>query len=304
MKETSFFRFEVNDSPSWIPAGPFGDMKTTTEGGGDGKWYLHVQAQDPAGNVGEVKTVHAVFDNTAPTVVADPDPEGRVFAQAQTVRLTADEPADIYYTTNGDIPNTGSVKYHGEFIVDTTTILRFMAVDPAGNTSGAIAKTYTIDADAPDAPVLTPVGSESLDDNTPILKWSAVSDAVNYTLQYGDNADFTGAAGETGLIDTAYTVPNALEDGLWYWRVKAVDAAGNESPWSAVDVFTVDAETHRVPDEYGTIQEAMDAAADGETVLVSPGTYTEKHQLQRQGHHRGVPSADQGGPGLYRSDDH
>lgn len=34
-----------------------------------------------------------------------------------------------------------------------------------------------------------------------------------------------------------------------------------------------------VPQEYGTIQSAVDAAADGDTVLVSPGTYTENIEI-------------------------
>lgn len=45
-----------------------------------------------------------------------------------------------------------------------------------------------------------------------------------------------------GLCDGSYTIPDeaALVDGTYYWRVQAVDGAGNESDWSEVWQFTVD----------------------------------------------------------------
>lgn len=43
----------------------------------------------------------------------------------------------------------------------------------------------------------------------------------------------------------------------------------------ALATLTVEAATLRVPQEYATIQAAVDAAASGDTVLVGPGTYVE-----------------------------
>ena len=36
-----------------------------------------------------------------------------------------------------------------------------------------------------------------------------------------------------------------------------------------------------VPDDYSTIQEAHDAASDGDTVLVAPGTYRDDFMLRK-----------------------
>jgi hypothetical protein len=38
--------------------------------------------------------------------------------------------------------------------------------------------------------------------------------------------------------------------------------------------YDFEASIHRVPSEYATIQEAVDASSDGDVVLVAPGTYT------------------------------
>ncbi|MCK5805097.1 MAG: right-handed parallel beta-helix repeat-containing protein [Lentisphaeria bacterium] len=43
---------------------------------------------------------------------------------------------------------------------------------------------------------------------------------------------------------------------------------------------SLQAVTHRVPDVYSTIQEAIDAARDGDTVLVAPGRYRESFEIR------------------------
>lgn len=63
------YRYVVNTSPtapsSWGNT-TWSNTKTTTIGGFDGAYYLHVQAKDALGNMNEVKTVKAVLSNTAP----------------------------------------------------------------------------------------------------------------------------------------------------------------------------------------------------------------------------------------------
>ncbi len=65
--------------------------------------------------------------------------------------LTANEPATIYYTTDGNDPTISSTQYTVPIVISADTILKFFAVDTAGNPSGIYTETYTIDTIAPTA---------------------------------------------------------------------------------------------------------------------------------------------------------
>jgi hypothetical protein len=83
------------------------------------------------------------------------------------------------------------------------------------------------------------------------FSWGAVTDdspPVTYTLQVATNDNFTAGSivlNEEGLTNLTYTIteedrlePRSQEEP-YYWRVKAVDAASNESPWSTPGSFDV-----------------------------------------------------------------
>lgn len=61
------YRFAIDTSLTWTPAGTFATAVTATQNTGNGTYYLHVQAQDRAGNLSAVITVSALIDNTVPT---------------------------------------------------------------------------------------------------------------------------------------------------------------------------------------------------------------------------------------------
>jgi hypothetical protein len=81
-------------------------------------------------------------------------------------------------------------------------------------------------------------------DNTPHLSWTAASDALSgvdyYNIQVDDNSDFSSPENIGVTTSTNYTVGNELREGTWYWRVRAVDRAGNagtwENSWFMIDV--------------------------------------------------------------------
>jgi hypothetical protein len=88
----------------------------------------------------------APVDTVAPTVSATPKPG--TFITSQSVTLAASEPATIYYTVDGSAPAAVSPRYVAPIAVAATTTIRYLAVDPAGNSStGSL--LYTIDSAPP-----------------------------------------------------------------------------------------------------------------------------------------------------------
>ena len=101
--------------------------------------------------------------------------------------------------------------------------------------------TFTVEDTPPPLPVLLlPEDDASggmLGGFRPDLSWGPVEDpsGVTYDLQLGADPEFTAPILEkTGLAAPAYSLADeeALSRGKYYWRVRAVDQAGNASPWT------------------------------------------------------------------------
>ena len=111
------------------------------------------------------------------------------------------------------------------------------ATDKAGNVA-----TYglPLEGEAPPAPsTITPGEKEQrfgvFGPQLVTFTWTEVADpsGVTYTLEIDNNLSFFPL--EPGMRKTGLTKPNCtiqLEPGTYYWRVKAVDGAGNESGWA------------------------------------------------------------------------
>jgi len=104
--------------------------------------------------------------------------------------------------------------------------------------------SWTVDTAPPSVPsLLSPANEVNTSDTTPIFDWSDVTDpsGVTYSLQVDDNADFSSPiVSKEGLTESTYTLTKdeALSKGTYYWRVKAVDGAGNAAGWTAPFSFT------------------------------------------------------------------
>ena len=138
--------------------------KNLTPNAGEGDYYLHVRAKNGNQNwnnndVADYGPFHV--DGTAPA--SSCEPLSGVYDGSVSVSLSASEPAVVYYTTDGGEPTPSSAIYSTPLLLSSDTVLRFYAVDAAGNAespkqsvsyrvlsdSGRIAAVKRLGADSP-----------------------------------------------------------------------------------------------------------------------------------------------------------
>ena len=123
----------------------------------------------------------------------------------------------------------------------STYYWRVRSVDADGNLSAWTAPwSFRVAVAVP--ALVSPAAGAVVTDHTPYLDWSKVSasSTVHYRLQVDNDADFSSpVASKTWISYSYYTVAASLSHGKYYWRVRAVDASGNMSAWTAPRSFTV-----------------------------------------------------------------
>ncbi|MBU6997127.1 MAG: carboxypeptidase regulatory-like domain-containing protein [Theionarchaea archaeon] len=99
--------------------------------------------------------------------------------------------------------------------------------------------TFTVEtAGALTAPQLQSPTNGSTVDFPLNIRWSSVTSAYSYTLEYSRDTDFDDSTSVT-LYGTEYTVSSELDEGRWYWHVKANNSQGDSGPWSTTWSFEV-----------------------------------------------------------------
>ncbi|MBS3147914.1 DUF4215 domain-containing protein [Candidatus Woesearchaeota archaeon] len=223
----------------------------------DGNHNVRVNVTDVALNVGSTTISPGFFvDNTAPAAPT-------LLSLANTA-ITQDNTPTLDWS---DVSDVSGVRYDLQVSTDNTFATstlslqdltnsvqtvslndgiyywRVRAKDSLGNIGPySSAFSFTIDLSAPPAPqLLSPAGNLLTNDNTPTLDWTDVTDisGVTYTLQVSTNEEFTSlAVNQPGLAVS--TVTPVLPDGVYYWRVTAVDGLGNIGTPSLSRKITID----------------------------------------------------------------
>ncbi|MCZ7539803.1 MAG: M6 family metalloprotease domain-containing protein [Anaerolineae bacterium] len=108
--------------------------------------------------------------------------------------------------------------------------------------------TVTVDTVKPAKPtLLSPVKDDLVTTNLPSFDWGDVPDAARYDLQVDNSSAFGSPEVVAAPTGSAYTVTTPLADGRYYWRVRAVDLAGNVGSWSSAWTVWIDVDPAPAP---------------------------------------------------------
>ncbi|GHD45400.1 DNRLRE domain-containing protein [Mycetocola manganoxydans] len=266
-----------------------------------GDYFYKVTSVDAAGNTSAASGASAEVTVVAPDETAPSVPTG--------VSATVDESTvDVDWTASTDnVAVTGYVVYRGTtsgFTADASSLVaevsgteytdaglaagsyyyKVTAVDEAGNASAAsaasnVATIVVVDSEAPTTPSNL---TASVDGSTVDLNWTAATDNVGvtgYAVYRGTSASFgANAASRIGDSDTPSYSDAEVADGTWFYRVAAVDAAGNSSaPTAAVSATVGEPAGEPVVVQVSTAEDSM-------VYQVAPSTnYGADSQLSARG---------------------
>lgn len=177
---------------------------------------LQFFAADLAGNKELVKTEKY----SVVALVTSATPAGGTYFTPKTVTLTATSAnAAIYYTTDGSTPTIYSQKYSSPLVVNKTTILKYFAVDTAGNVEAVKTQTYTINSLTTTA---TPAGGRFASNQAVTLEANETGAAIYYTID-GTTPKKTSKKFTAPILITDITTPRSTTTVLQYF---AVDQSG------------------------------------------------------------------------------
>jgi C1A family cysteine protease len=135
-------------------------------------------AVDLTENLSDTYTENYIFDRTAPTAYSIPK-EG-YYNTDQLVTIHMSESGSIYFTLDEIDPSVSSTKYSSSFMISSDTLLKFIAMDQAGNLSEIYTQNYKIDKVKPQVEA-DPDGNHYKNTQTVTLKMNEAG-TIYYTI--------------------------------------------------------------------------------------------------------------------------
>jgi hypothetical protein len=253
---------------------------------GEGAHSVSVTAVDSASNTSPAATRSFSIDTVSPAtpVVIAPTAGELVTTVQPTISGTAEPGSTVEVregaslvcsaTTNGSGNWTctpSSNLSQGLHTVDVT------ATDAANNTSSAASRSFTVDSDAPAAPVVTSPSQDGELLNVARPTFSGTAEPGS-TVEVREGASLICSATANGSGSWSCTPSADLGEGAHAVNVVASDAAGNDSPAAtrsfSIDTIAPDAPAISAPEaaEYVGLRPGFSGTAEiGSTVEVREG---------------------------------
>ncbi|WP_321423206.1 PKD domain-containing protein [uncultured Methanobacterium sp.] len=216
------------------------------------------------------------IDTSIPTVTASP--AGGVFNGTQTVTLTVNDEgnATVYYTTDGSDPQSSSSRtvYTTPITVNTSMVLRYIAVNLVNNWSPEYTQNYTI-VNAPVANFTVNKTSGSAPLNVQFTDTSSNS-PTSWLWTFGDGTNST----------QENPTHNYTKPGTYTVTLTATNSAGNNTITRTNYITAIFTDAYVSPtgsdttgdgsssNPYATIQTALNNVVAGGTIHLASGTYT------------------------------
>ena len=254
-----WYQFQIDDSPDFATveyiSAPLSQLNhTMPEVLPPGSYYWHVRASDAAGNWSDWSEHQVV---TILLGIPDrPDlllPVNRSFTNDATPELSWSE-VEFGVVYRVQISNNSRFKtilqdvtlpedalsYVTEALADGKYYWHVMAYN-ANMEQGVWSRAnyFIVDTEAPTAPSLSAPADNTVVRGNPIFTWGSVRGTVNYQIQIDDALDFSSPVQVSTLNVRSYQLPVPPDPGVYYWRVRAQDPAGNWSAWQTYRTVNV-----------------------------------------------------------------
>ncbi|MCE5207443.1 MAG: hypothetical protein LLG42_03940, partial [Chloroflexi bacterium] len=172
---------------------------------------------------------------------------------ANPIELTA-TPSELAYTASPAL--TDGLKYW-----------RVRTISSRGEPGAwSAVRSFRVDTVPPSAPALLSPAVSATVRGTPAYTWSIPAGAKAYQFEYASDTEFASAIHTSAVLTSAKYIPPTQDLGTYYWHVKARDAAGNWSNWSAARSVTI---TTPIP-----VAPILVSPAAGAFVTTSTPTFT------------------------------
>ncbi|MBK9123996.1 MAG: carboxypeptidase regulatory-like domain-containing protein [Chloroflexi bacterium] len=250
------YEIEVSSDPafgSFAATATETDLCFTSPALDDGMWFWHVRAYDLAGNKSDWSSTWAVQVDIVPavsptlllpadlTVTRERQPEfgWTAVTDAQKYRIEiASDAGFVSIVQTAD--TTGTAFTPADKLAEGTYFWHVSAKAPDGLWSAfSSAWSFTIDRTPPDVPALLSPANGLTITALQDFCWNAATGAATYEIELSDDPTFTNFPATAVQPALCYMSP-ALDDGMWFWRVRAYDAVGNKSDWSSTWAVQVD----------------------------------------------------------------